>query len=107
VEYGMAEKYFSPSHIIPSPDPSPPGMTLHRPSWVRLNRLRIGVGLFRSTMHKWGLLSSANCKCGAEEQTADHILASCPLYHPPNVILGLAAFNDDTVDRLQTTALCI
>jgi len=48
-----------------------------RPSWVELNRLRTGVGLFRSTMHKWGLIPSANCRCGAEEQTADHILASC------------------------------
>jgi len=33
-------------------------------------------------MHKWGLVPSANCRCGAEEQTADHILAFCPLYLP-------------------------
>jgi len=53
-------------------------------------------------MHKWGLVPSANCRCGrAEEQTADHILAFCPLYHPPNGTLGLA------VDWLQTTELCI
>ena len=32
---------------------SPPGMRFPRPSWVRLNRLRTGVGLFRSTMHRW------------------------------------------------------
>jgi len=43
----------------------------------------------------------------AEEQTADHILASCSLYHPPNWTLGLAALDDDAVDWLQTTALCI
>jgi len=30
-----------------------------------------------------------------------------PLYHPPNGILGLAAFDDDTVDSLKTTALSI
>jgi len=40
--------------FIPSPGPSPPRMTLPKPYWVRLNRLRIGVGLFRSTMNKWG-----------------------------------------------------
>jgi len=45
--------------------------------------------------------------CGAEEQTADHIIASCPLYHPPNGTLGLAALDDDTVEKFQTTALCI
>jgi len=32
------------------------GMTLPRPSRVRLNRLRTSVGLFRSTLHKWGLV---------------------------------------------------
>jgi len=71
------------------------------------NRLRTGVRLFRSTMHKWDLVPSADCRCGEEEQTADHILASCPLYHPPNGTLGLAALDDNTVDWLQTTELCI
>jgi len=55
-------------------------------------------------MHKWGLVPSANCRCGAEEQTADHILASCSLYHPSNGKLGLAALDDDTVDWLKTTS---
>jgi len=82
-------------------------MTLHKPSWVRLNRLPTSVGLFRSTMHKWSLVPSANYRCGAEEQMADHILVSCPLYHPPNGILGLAALDDDTVDWLQRRELCI
>jgi len=98
------------SHLhtfIPSPGPSPPEMTLPRPSWERLNRLRTGIGQFRSTMYKWGLVSSTNCICGAEEQTADQILASCPLYHPPNGTLGLTALDDDTVDWLKTTALNI
>jgi len=91
--------------FIPSPGPSPPGMTLHRPSRVRLNRLCTSVGLFCSTMHKWGLVPSVSCRCRAEKQTADHILASC--HAPPNGTLGLAAFDDDTVDWLQTTELCI
>jgi len=91
----------------PSPGPSPLGITLPRPSWVRLNRLRTGVGQFRSTMQKWGLVPLANCRCGAKKQTADHILASCPLYHPPNGTLGLAALDDDTVNWLKRTALKI
>jgi len=84
-----------------------PITTGNDPSWVRLNRLRTGVGLFRSTMHKWYLMPSANCRCGAEEQTADYILASCPLYHPPNGTLGMAALDDDTVDWLKRTTLNI
>jgi len=81
-------------------------------------------------MQKWDLVPSANCRCGAEEQTADHIIASCPLYHPlkafrqlyhpPNTpsytyrlpvnlngTLGLAALDDDTADWLQKTELSI
>ena len=50
------------------------GMDLPRSSWVRLNRLRTGVGRFQSSMHNWGLAPTPNCECGAVEQTADHIL---------------------------------
>jgi len=32
-----------------------PGMTLPRRAWVRLNRLRTGVGGFRSCLYKWGV----------------------------------------------------
>jgi len=46
-------------------------------------------------------LGAANCSCGAEEQTADHILAFCPLYYPPNETLGLAALDNDTVTGLK------
>jgi len=52
-------------------------------------------------MHKWGLVPSANCKCGAEEQTADHILAFCLLNHPSNGTLGLATLDDGTVDWIK------
>ena len=45
-----------------------------RSAWVRLNRLRTGVGLLRLETHKWGVASTAACECGAKEQTAKHIL---------------------------------
>jgi len=61
---------------------------------------RTGVGLFRSTVLKWGLRAWCPRRTAVRSRghTADHILASCPLYHPPNVTLGLAALDDDTVD---------
>ena len=46
-------------------------MSLARTAWVKLNHLRIGVGRFGSSMHKWGLACSAKCECGANEQTAE------------------------------------
>ena len=67
----------------------PPGMRLPRLAWVRLNRLRTGIGRFRSTMHRWGLSHSAACECGAEEQTADHVITTCPKYHLANGTDGL------------------
>ena len=51
----------------------PIGMSLTRTAWVKLNRLLTRVARFGSSMHKWGLASSAKCGCGASEQTADHI----------------------------------
>jgi len=56
-------------------------------------------------MHIWGLVPSTNCSCGAGEQTADYILASCPLYHPPKRALDLVTLDNDTVDWLQTTTV--
>ena len=59
----------------------PVGMGLPRAAWVKLNRLRTGVGRFHSSMNKWGLVPSPNCECGASEQTADHVLTACIGYH--------------------------
>ena len=64
-----------------------PGFSFPRPAWVKLNRLRIGVNLFRSEMHKWG---TAACEYGAKEQTAEHIITSCPIYHHPNRVRALS-----------------
>ena len=49
---------------IPRVSTRPIGMSLTRTAWVNLNRLSTGVGRFGSSMHKWGLVSSAKCECG-------------------------------------------
>ena len=71
-------------------------MSLTRTAWVKLNRLRTGVGRFDSSMHKWGLAPSANCECGASEQTADHIILTCPIHRAPRGIMGLTGLDDET-----------
>ena len=72
------------------------GMGLPRAAWVKLNRLRTGVGRFHSSMHKWSLAPSPNCECGASEQTADHVLTMCPIHRAPHGARGLTVLDDET-----------
>ena len=85
----------------------PLGMSLLRTSWVRLNRLRTGVGRFNSSMYKWGLASSPNCECGVTEQTADHFICSCLIPHVPRGARGLQVLDNATRCWLNTTTASI
>ena len=85
--------------FIPRARPKPLGMGLPRTSWVKLNRLRTGVGRFHSSMYKWGAAPSPNCECGASKQTADHIISTCPLHR------GLLVLDDDT-QRFKEYKVC-
>ena len=88
-------------------DALPPGMKLPRPAWVRLNRFRTGVGLFGASMHKWRMALTASCECGAEEQTADHVITACPIYRHPNWIRGLLTVNESLARWLSDTCPAI
>ena len=81
---------------IPRVSTRPIGMSLTRTAWVKLNRLRTGVGRFGLFMHKWGLAPSAKCECGASEQTADNIILTCPTHRAPRGIMGLTVLDDET-----------
>ena len=82
--------------FIPRASPKPLGMGLPRTFWVKLNRLRTGVGRFHSSMYKWGVAPSPNCECGASEQIVDHIISTCPLHRAPKGMQGLLVRDDDT-----------
>jgi len=79
-------------------------MTLPRRAWVQLNRLRAGVGRFRSCLYKWGMASSAACEseCGAE-QTVDHVVLQCPIHRPPHGLHSLTVLDDETTEWLLNT----
>ena len=62
--------------------------------WVRLNRLRTGVERFYSSMYKWGLAPSPNCKCGTTEKTEDHVVSSCLIHHVPRGTRNLQILYD-------------
>ena len=82
--------------FVPETGARPVGMGLPRAVWVKLNRLRTGVGRFHSSMHKWGLAPSSNCEGGASEQTADHVLTVCPIHRAPHGARGLTVLDDET-----------
>ena len=82
--------------FVPGTGARPVGMGLSRAAWVKLNRLRTGVGRFHSSMHKWGLAPSPNCECGASEQTADHVLTACPIHRAPHGARGLTVLDKET-----------
>ena len=82
------------------------GDDLPRHQWTSLNRLRCGVGRFKSCMRKWGLTNSSACECGEIEQTAEHIITGCPLYSPPSEA-GLFDLGPETRAWLQDTELDI
>ena len=91
--------------FIPRASSKPLGMGLPRTSWVKLNRLRTGVGRFHSSMYKWGVTPSPNCECGASEQTADHIISTCPLHRAPKGRQGLLILDDDNRRWLKINAV--
>ena len=104
--------------FIPKASSRPLGMGLPRAAWVKLNRLRSGVGRFCSSMYKWGLATLANCECGASEQTADHIMSQCPIhrappkhtsgYHrAPRGMFGLMVLDDETRCWLKSLTVSI
>jgi len=88
--------------FIPDIVTYPPGMALPRTAWVLLNRLRTGVGRFRSCLHKCDMASSAACECGAEEQNADHVVFQCPIHRPLRGLHGLTVLDDETVCPART-----
>ena len=82
--------------FVPGTGARPVGMGLPRTACVKLNRLWTGVGRFHSSMHKWGLVLSPNCECGASEQIVDHVLTAFPIHRAPHGARGLTVLDDET-----------
>ena len=93
--------------FIPRASTRPMGMVLPRSLSVRLHHLRAGVGYFQSFMHKWGLAPTLNCECGAAEQTAEHIILTCPVHRAPTGIRELTVLDVDTRCWLSTITASI
>ena len=80
-------------------------MTLPRQAWVKLNRLRTGVGLFPATINKLGMASTPICEYGAKEKYANHIIASCSTHHHCYGALGLVKYLNNFESRCSNCGL--
>ena len=84
----------SPNGALPEPSESlPSGSDLPRGEWVTLNRARAKVGKTGDNMLKWGFAASAECHCGADTQTMEHIMSACP-WEPACTDNDLRVVND-------------
>jgi len=54
-----------------------------------MNRLRTGAGRFSTCLYRWGILDKPKCICGAEEQSANHIIFDSNILRPPNCLEDL------------------
>ena len=85
-----------PRAFVPKTGARPVGMALPLAAWVKLNRLRTGVGQFHSSMHKWGLAPSPNCECGACEANRRPCTNSVPYTSGTTWSRDLTVLDDET-----------
>ena len=64
------------AEIIEDPNNIIPGFELPRRTWCNINRIRTGHGRCNYLLHKWNIIPSPLCACGAEE-TISHIVSDC------------------------------
>ena len=91
MEHGVAGKHFPISFIYCRRQFSAIGNDLSQTCMVQLNCHQRGVGLFRSTMYKWSVISTAACKCGVKKRRAEHVMTFFPNYRHPNGARVLSA----------------
>ena len=73
MECGLVGEHYETPNFDSEVDAHPPGMALPRTALVRLKRLRIGVGRFRSCLHKWGMVPSTLVSVTRAEQAVANV----------------------------------
>ena len=92
--------------FIKDVNPKPSRFSFLRSAGVKLNCLQIDIGLFCYKTHKWGMVSTTACECGAK-QTAEHVITFFPIYHHPNGACALSDVSKNLATWLMKTCLAI
>lgn len=88
-------------HLIGDVTAEVNGMELPRRTWVRLNRIRTGQGCVAFLMHRWRIIESPLCQCGAE-QTMDHLVRICPIHRFEGDIVEIHEATDEALNWIET-----
>jgi ribonuclease HI len=100
-------------------DPDDAYHQLSRDAQVIIFRLRTGHSRLKGHMHRMKLSASPLCHCGQETETVEHVLQSCPLYHPSRIkfwpdptplkdkISGALSNLQRTVSFVQSSGICL
>ena len=82
---------------FPTPNLDPLKGTMSRTAWSRFNRLLSGRTRLAADMHRYGILASPVCDCGAPLQTPEHIIETCPRRFLEGGLPRLASLDDDVI----------
>lgn len=63
---------------------------LKRKQVVMLSRLRTGQCHLNQYLHRFNIIETPECECGAEKETVEHYLLNCELYNEERVALRSA-----------------
>ena len=84
-------------NLINDPTAEVDGYNLPRRTWLRLNRLRTGQGCCAFLLHRWNIIESPLCHCGAI-QTMKHLVEECTIHRFQGTIEDLHAVFSDAVN---------
>ena len=82
---------------LPTPNLDPLKGTRSRTAWSRFNRLISGRTRLAADMHRYGIVESPVCDCGAPLQTPEHIIETCPRRFLEGGLPKLASLDDDVI----------
>ena len=82
---------------LPTPNLGPLKGTICRTAWSRFNRLISGRTRLAADMHRYGIVASPVCDCGAPLQTPEHIIETCPRRFLEGGFPKLASLDDDVI----------
>ena len=93
--------------------------TLERKHVVLISRLRTGHCHLNQYLHRFNIVETSECECGAEKEIVEHYLLNCELYEEERdalrrtvgaqgmrigILLGDSQIIKDTVDYIEKTS---